>query len=149
MPFCAIKNESRSIIELNIKRPLLKLTGYSGRLGKAAEYLGVYVDAQFLLINQPLVARLDDGPSPICKRLAHQRVSQVNKPLPWQFTMLIRLRQIVKASLVALSLLKDILDAEALVLWQRQVLNLVVVDETFAAIDDALQEVDGVALKWC
>ena len=128
---------------------MFKLTGYSGRLGEAAEYLGIYVDAQFLLINQPLVARLDDGPSPICKRLAHQRVSQVNKPLPWQFTMLIRLRQIVKASLVALSLLKDIFDAEALVLWQRQVLSPVIADETLAAADDALQKVDGVALVRC
>ena len=63
--------------------------------------------------------------------------------------MLIRLRQVVKASLVALSLLKDILDAEALVLWQRQVLNTVVVDETLAATDDALQIVDGEALIWC
>ena len=132
-----------------MKTPLLKLTRNGGRLGEAAEYLGVYVDAQFLLIKQPLVARLDDGPGPVCKRLPHQRVIQVDKPLPWQLTMLIRLRQIVKASLVALSLLKDILDAEALVLWQRQVLNLVVVDETLAATDDALQEVDGVALKWC
>ena len=63
--------------------------------------------------------------------------------------MLIRLRQVVKASLVALSLLKDVLDAEALVLWQRQVLNTVVVDETLAATDDALQIVDGEALIWC
>ena len=149
MPICAIKNESRSIIEVNIKRPLLKLTGYSGRLGKAAEYLGVYVDAQFLLINQPLVARLDDGPSPICKRLAHQRVSQVNKPLPWQLPMLIWLRQVFKASLVALSLLKDVFDTEALVLWQRQVLNPVTIDETLAATDDALQKVDSVALVRC
>ena len=149
MPFCAIKNESRSIIEANIKRPLLKLTGYSGRLGKAAEYLGIYVNAQFLLFNQPLVARLDDSPSPICKRLAHQRVSQIDKPLPWQLPMLIWLRQVFKASLVALSLLKDVLDTEALILWQRQVLNPVVVDETLAATDDALQEVDGEALIWC
>ena len=71
VPFCAITNESRSIIEVNMKRPLLKLTGNRGRLGEAAEYLGVYVDAQFLLIKQPLVARLNDGPSPICKRLPH------------------------------------------------------------------------------
>ena len=149
MPFCAITNESRSIIEVKIKRPLLKLTRYSGRLGEAAEYLGVYVDAQLLLIKQPLVASLDDGPSPICKRLPHQRVSQVDKPLPWQLPMLIRLRQVVMASLVALSLLKDVFDTEALVLWQRQVLNPVVVHETLAATDDALQEVDGEALIWC
>ena len=149
MPFCAITNESRSIIEVKIKRPLLKLTRYSGRLGEAAEYLGVYVDAQLLLIKQPLVASLDDGPSPICKRLPHQRVSQVDKPLPWQLSILIRLRQVVMASLVALSLLKDVFDAEALVLWQRQVLNPVVVHETLAATDDALQEVDGEALIWC
>ena len=149
MPFCAIKNESRSIIEVNIKRPLLKLTGYSGRLGKAAEYLGVYVDAQFLLIKQPLVARLDDGPGPVCKRLPHQRVSQVDKPLPWQLSIFIRLRQVVMASLVALSLLKDVFDTEALVLWQRQVFNPVTVDETLAATDDALQKVDSVALVRC
>ena len=61
-----------------MKTPSLKLTRNSGRLGEAAEYLGVYVDAQFLLIKQPLVARLDDGPGPICKRLPHQRVSQVD-----------------------------------------------------------------------
>ena len=97
---------------------MLKLTGYSGRLGKSTEYLWIYVDAQFLLINQPLVTRLDDGPSPICKRLAHQRVSQIDKPLPWQLPMLIWLRQVFKASLVALSLLKDVLDTEALILWQ-------------------------------
>ena len=116
MPFCAIKNESRSIIEANIKRLLLKLTGYSGRLGKAAEYLGIYVDAQLLLINQTLVARLDNGPSPVCKRLPQQRVDQVNKPLPWQLPMLIRLRQVVDADISLLSLLKDVLDTEALVL---------------------------------
>ena len=105
MPFCAITHESRSIIEVTVKRPMLKLTGYSGRLGEAAEYLGIYVDAQFLLIKQPLVARLDDCPGPICKRLPHQRVSKVNKPLPWQLPMLIRLRQVVETSLVALNLL--------------------------------------------
>ena len=148
MPFCADTYESRSIIEVNVVGLILKLTGYSGRLCEAAEYLRIYIDAQLLLINQPLVARLDDGPSPICKRLPHQRVSQVDEPLPRQLPMLVRLRQVVKASLVALSLLKDILDAEALVLWQRQVLNPVVVDETLAATDDALQEVYGVALKW-
>ena len=83
MPFCAVTNESRSIREVKAKTLMLKLTGYSGRLGEAAEYLWIYVDTQFLLINQPLVASLDDGPSPICKRLPHQRVSEVDKPLPW------------------------------------------------------------------
>ena len=53
------------------------------------------------------------------------------------------------ASLVALSLLKDVFDTEALVLWQRQVLNPVTIDETLAATDDALQKVDGVALVRC
>ena len=148
-PFCAVTNESRSIIEVKIKRPLLKLTRNSGRLGEAAEYLGINVDAQFLLVKQPLVARLYDGPGPICKRLPHQRVSQVNKPLPWQLPMLIRLRQVVETSLVALNLLKDVLDTEALVLWQRQVLNPVIADETLAATDNALQKVDGVALVRC
>ena len=118
MPFCAVTNESRSIREVNAKTLMLKLTGYSGRLGEAAEYLWIYVDTQFLLINQPLVASLDYGPSPICKRLPHQRISQVDKPLSWQLPMLVRLRQVVKASLVALSLLKDVLDTEALILWQ-------------------------------
>ena len=149
VPFCAITNESRGVIEVKLKTPLLKLTRNGGRLGEAAEYLGVYVDAQFLLIKQPLVARLDDGPGPVCKRLPHQRVSQVDKPLPWQLPMLIRLGQVVETSLVALNLLKDVLDAEALVLWQRQVLSAVIADETLAAADDALQKVDGVALVRC
>ena len=148
-PFCAVTNESRSIKEVKRKRPLLKLTRYSGRLGEAAEYLGIYVNAQFLLIKQPLVASLDDGLSPICKRLPHQRVSQVDKPLPWQLSILIRLRQVVMAGLVALSLLKDVFDTEALVLWQRQVLNPVTIDETLATTDDALQKVDSEALVRC
>ena len=62
--------------------------------------------------------------------------------------MLIRLRQVVKASLVALSLLKNVLDAEALVLWQRQVLNPVIVYEPLATTDDALQEVYRMTLIW-
>ena len=128
---------------------MLKLTGDGGRLGEAAEYLRVDVDAQLLLINQPLVARLNDGLGPVRERLPHQRVRQVDEPLPRQLPMLVRLRQVVKASLVALSLLKDVLDAEALVLRQRQVPHPVVVDETLAAADDALQKVDGVALVRC
>ena len=149
MPFCAVVNKYRRITTGSAERPAAKLTGDGGQLGEAAEDLGVDVDAQLLLVHQPLVARLEDAPGPVRERLPHQRVRQVDEPLPRQLPMLIRLGQVGETSLVALNLLKDVLDAEALVLWQRQVLNPVVVDEALAAADDALQEVDGVALKRC
>ena len=53
----------------------------------------------------------------------------------------------VAASPAVQRLLEDVPDGEALVLRQRQVPHLVVVDETLAAADDALQEVNGVALE--
>ena len=98
---------------------MLKLTGDGGRLGEAAEYLGVDIDTQLLLVDQPLVARLDDGLGPVRKRLPNERVSQVDEPLPRQLPILIGLRQVVVASLTILRLLKDVPYRKALVLWQR------------------------------
>ena len=55
----------------------------------------------------------------------------------------------VAASPAVQRLLEDVLDAEALVLRQRQVPHLVIVDKTLAAANDALQEVDSMALEGC
>ena len=55
-------------------------------------------------------------------------------------------RQVVCTHHVAQGLLKDLLDAKALILWKRQVADTVVAHELLLALDDGLEVVDGVAL---
>ena len=48
-----------------------------------------------------------------------------------------------------LSLLEDLPDPKALVLRKREVAHVVCVHELLGALDDGLEEVDGVALVRC
>ena len=123
-----------------------KLTRDGRGLGEAAEDLGVDVDGQLLLLDEALVAALDDGLGPVGEGLPDERVAEVDEPLPWELAELLLLGQVVGADLVAERLLEDLLDAEALVLGEGEVADAVVADELLLALDDGLEVVDGVAL---
>ena len=115
-------------------------------LGEVAEDLGVDVDGQLLLLDELLVAALDDGLGPVGEGLPDERVAEVDEPLPGELAELLLLGQVVGADLVAERLLEDLLDAEALVLGEGQVADAVVADVLLLALDDGLEVVDGVAL---
>ena len=61
--------------------------------------------------------------------------------------MVVLLREIVCHLRILVCLLQELLDAEALVLRHRKVLDLVAVEELALAVDELLEEVDGVALQ--
>ena len=122
------------------------LTGDGRGLGEVAEDLGVDVDGQLLLLDELLVAALDDGLGPVGEGLPDERVAEVDEPLPGQLAELLLVGQVVCTHHVAQGLLEDLLDAEAFVLWKRQVTDTVVAHELLLALDDGLQVVDGVAL---
>ena len=115
-------------------------------LVEVVEDLRVDVDGQLLLLDELLVAALDDRLGPVGEGLPDERVAEVDEPLPGQLAELLLVRQVVGADLVAERLLEDLLDAEALVLGQGQVADAVVADELLRALDDGLEVVDGVAL---
>ena len=58
------------------------LTGDGRGLGEVAEDLGVDVDGQLLLLDELLVAALDDGLGPVGEGLPDERVAEVDEPLP-------------------------------------------------------------------
>ena len=122
------------------------LTGDGRGLGEVVEDLRVDVDGQLLLLDEPLVARLDDGLGPVGEGLADERVGEVDEPLSRQLAELLLVGEVVGTHFVAQRLLKDLLDAEACVLRQGQVANTVVAHELLGALDDGLEVVDGVAL---
>ena len=115
-------------------------------LVEVVEDLRVDVDGQLLLLDELLVAALDDGLGPVGEGLPDERVAEVDEPLPGELAELLLLGQVVGADLVAERLLEDLLDAEALVLGERQVADAVVADELLLALDHGLEVVDGVAL---
>ena len=117
-------------------------------LVEVVEDLWVDVDGQLLLLDEFLVATLDDGLGPVGEGLADERVAEVDEPLPGQLAELLLVGQVVCTHHVAQGLLEDLLDAEALVLGERQVADTVVAHELLLALDDGLQVVDGVALVW-
>ena len=110
------------------------------------EDLRVDVDGQLLLLDEPLVASLDDGLGPVGEGLPDERVAEVDEPLPGQLAELLLVGQVVSADLKAQGLLEDLLDAEALVLRKRQVTDTVVADVLLLSLDNGLEVVDGVAL---
>ena len=110
------------------------------------EDLWVDVDGQLLLLDELLVAALDDGLGPVGEGLPDERVAEVDEPLPRELAELLLLWQVVSADFVAQCLLEDLLDAQTFVLGQGQVTNTVVADELLRALDDGLEVVDGVAL---
>ena len=52
------------------------------------EDLRVDVDGQLLLLDEPLVARLDDFFRPVGEGLSNERVAEVDEPLPGQLAEL-------------------------------------------------------------
>ena len=83
---------------------------------------------------------------PVGEGLAGQRVDDVDQPLPRQLPLLVGLRQVARDLGVLFRLLEELLGAEPFVLWHRQVLDLVAVDELALAVDEGLEVVDGVAV---
>ena len=83
---------------------------------------------------------------PVGEGLAAQRVHEIDHPLAWQLPPLVGIGQ-VGLSLGDLGrLLQELFDAETLILRHRQVLYLVAVEELALAVDQRLEEVDGVAV---
>ena len=134
------------VSELEEKLNSSGLTRDGRGLGEAAEDLGVDVDGQLLLLDELLVAALDDRLGPVGEGLPDERVAEVDEPLPGELAELLLLGQVVRTDFVAQGLLEDLLDAQTFVLGQGQVTNTVVADELLRALDDGLEVVDGVAL---
>ena len=111
--------------------------------------LRVNLNAQLLLFEKLLVATLDDAPGPIREGLAYERVGDVDYPLARQLRQVIIIRQILSADFVALCLLKDVLDSQTHILWERQVTDAVATDELLLSHDEVLEEVDRVVLIGC
>ena len=113
---------------------------------ECTEDLRVHVDGHLALLHQLAVAGLDVLEHPVGEGLAGQRVDEVDHPLPRQLLVLVGLGQEASHFGVLRRLLQELLDAEPLVLGHRQVLHLVAVEELALAVDQRLEEVDGVAV---
>ena len=119
------------------------LTGDVGGGVEDAEDLGVHQDGHVVLLHQLLVPGLHPGVDPVGERLAHQGVGHVDDPLAGQLAQVFGVREVLPSVVVLAGFGEELLDAEALVLGHRQVLDLVGVDELLGAGDEGLEEVDG------
>ena len=109
--------------------------------------VGVHHDGELLVCNDLSVPRLNVLEHPVGKRLASQRVHNVDDPLAGEPHVVVLLREIICHLRILAGLLQELLEAEALVLRHREVLDLVAVEELALAVDELLEEVDRVALK--
>ena len=124
------------------------LTGNVGRGLEGAKNVRVHGDAEVALLHQPAVSLLDVLEYPVSKRLADDGVDHVDDPLTRKTTKLIILRQVLQRLRVLGRLREELLDAEALVLWHRQVLSRVSVEELLVPCYQGLEEVDGHSVVW-
>ena len=131
----ARKGESKRVLTRHVRRRL-----------ERAENFGVHADGHLPLLHQLAVAGLDVLEHPVGEGLAAERVDQVDHPLARQLPLLVGLGEESSNLGVLGRLLQELLDAEPLVLRHRQVLDLVAVEELALAVDQRLEEVDGVAV---
>ena len=99
-----------------------------------------------MLFHKPLIAGVDDVLGPVGERLPYKRIGYVDQPLSRQLAEFLCIRQVVDADISLQCLFEYLLDTKALVLWYSQVSDLVVTDVLLDALDERLEEVDGVGL---
>ena len=109
---------------------------------EGAEDVGVHLDGHVALLNELLVARLDDDLHPVGEGLAHQRVGHVDDPLAGELADVVSLREVLGCVGVLCCLCQELFDTEPLVLRHGQVLHPVAVKELLGAHDERLEEVD-------
>ena len=83
---------------------------------------------------------------PVREGLVDQRVGEVDDPLPGQAPEVLLVGQVLPGLRIAQRFFDELLDAQAFVLGHGEVAHSVAVDELPLALDQLLQEVDGVAL---
>ena len=104
-------------------------------------YFAVDVDEHVLLHQQVLVALVDLRLDPVGEGFLEQRVADVGDPLLGQLADLLGLGQVVGHDAVRRDESRDLVDREALVLWDCDPLHGVTLDTLLLAGHEVLEEV--------
>ena len=92
----------------------------------------VHLDEQVLLGSQVVVASLDDSGDPPGEGLAQHGVGDVEDPLAGSTADVAVFRQVVEDERVLASCLEDVLDAQLVILWAVEVLDVFAFDTSTA-----------------
>ena len=110
------------------------LTGDVSGSIEVAHNLGVDIDPKLLLINELLVTSLHLFEDPVAKGLTNERICHVDNPLAREARILILDRQVVEHLRILDCLFQDLLDTEAFVLRNTEVLHAFTRDELLGAL---------------
>ena len=90
--------------------------------------LAVDFDQHVVLGGHVVAALADDGVDPVGERFPHDGVEDIYEPLSWEPVPIGFIRQEVEHVGMLLRLREDLLDAEAGVLWRKQIGDLGALD---------------------
>ena len=103
---------------------------------EVAHNLGVDIDPKLLLINELLVTSLHLFEDPVAKGLTNERICHVDNPLAREARILILAGQVVEHLRILSRLFQDLLDTEAFVLRNTEVLHAFTRDELLCALHE-------------
>ena len=110
--------------------------------GELLGHLGVHRDHELSLLRHLGIALLDLVGDPVLEWLTRHGSYNVDQPLLWRLGQVNRVWQVVEDARVVVDLLHDLLNRQALVLRDMEMLNLVILDVAFLLVQHVLQEVN-------
>jgi len=119
------------------------LTGDVGGGGKLLGHFGVHRDHELSFLRHLGIALFDLVGDPVLELLAGHCSHNVDDPLLWRLGQVNWVGQVLDYVRVVLNLFHDLLDGQALVLGDMEVLDLVVLNVALLLVEHVLQEVNG------